>query len=110
MQSKALSAREIIGIIKAGSEAGVCELKFSGLEIAYYPDPSQRHVEEPINIQQTVQNWEGPATVRTSGGDFDVETDEKLALEQEEYIRAQELVVDPVAHEEEMVKLATSGG
>jgi hypothetical protein len=107
MKDRALSFKEIVGIIKACGEHGVSKLKFGGLEIDFHTQPAPITAAEPIafSFNEDLKKWENP-TVETSAGSAKSETEEERRAMQEEFIRAQELITDPSLHEEEMINLA----
>jgi hypothetical protein len=105
MKDRGLSFKEIVGIMKTGRECGVSELKFGQLTIYFHPQVAPATAAAPIDTALDLQKWENP-TIETSAGSVPSETEEERRALQEEFIRAQELITDPAAHEEEMINLA----
>lgn len=105
---KGLLIEKIVDIIKAGSDCGVSELKFGELQINFYPPStgSPRVTQDFIVSDQ--DEVIGPV-VLTSEGAQKPQTDEEAERERDEYLRAQEILTDPQAHEDNMIELAARG-
>lgn len=106
MSNRALSLKEIIGIIKAGGDAGVEELRFGDLNIKYRSQIAQSNVAGQIFNQVEP---EGARIAVTGGNEIPLMTEADKKDEQDEYQRAQELINDPLAHENDLIDQAIRG-
>ena len=98
MATKALSLKEITGIIEVCGKNQVSELKFGDLVVTFHP---RLQSNEASQIPTIIEN-----TVLSRMSEENSEDEETRTLEQEALRQAQELLTDPEAHELDMIDQA----
>lgn len=102
---RGLSLKEIVGIIKAGHECGVQELRFGDLSITYGSISAHRN-----EASQIINDIPHDPEVFSHSVDLKVQTEEEKRADEEAYIEAQKLINDPLLHETDLIEDALKEG
>lgn len=105
MEISPLSFKEICAIIKSCGENGVTLLKLGPLEISLQPRLQSPEASQ-IHIIKRETDPETARSVITGGEELQTQTPEDIKRMLDDYRKAQDLINDPEAHEQDAIERA----